>query len=116
MQLEIKDVERLKKTVRKMAAGRVLSGDSADPFLDLAPMNGCQVRIAAGYGSGPAPEPLARQRLLWILEGSVDIQDPSGQVTTVSQGQSALLPARVPFRLTFPHLTLYLAVEEKGDE
>jgi len=113
---EIKDVERLKKTVRKMAAGRVLSGDSADPFLDLAQMDGCQVRIAAGYGSSPAAEPLARERLLWILEGSVDIQDPSGQVTTVSQGQSTLLPAGVPFRLAFPHLTLYLTVEAKGGD
>lgn len=115
MRPKIEDVERLKKTVRKMAAGRVLSGDSADPFLDLAQMEGCQVRIAAGYGSSPVAESLARERLLWILDGSVDIQDSSGQVTTVSQGQSTLLPAGVPFRLAFPHLTLYLSVEAKGD-
>ncbi len=115
MRLKIEDVERLKKAVRKMAAGRVLSGDAADPFLELAQMDGCQVRIAAGYGSNSESAPLARERLIWILDGSVDIQDPSGQTLTVSQGQSTLLPAGVPFRLAFPHLTLYLTVEAKGD-
>ncbi len=115
MRLKIEDVERLKKAVRKMAAGRVLSGDSADPFLDLAQMDRCQVRIAAGYGSNSESAPLAHERLIWILDGSVDIQDPSGQTITVRQGESTLLPAGVPFRLAFPHLTLYLTVEAQGE-
>ena len=53
----ITDVERLKTKVRKMAAGRVLAGDSADVCLDLARMRGCRARIAAGYGPlSPAPQ------------------------------------------------------------
>ena len=112
MEQRITDVERLKKEVRRLAAGRVLAGESADVCLDLARMTGCRVCLTAGYGSpSREPQPAPRDRLIWILDGFAEIGDTSGQSTTISQGESTVLVAGKAYRLTFPQLTLYLCVE-----
>ena len=108
----VTDVERLKKKVRKMAAGRVLAGDNADMCLDLARLAGCRARIAAGYGSlSQAPRTKPRDRLIWILDGFAQIHDAAGQVTALSQGESTVLAGGEVYRLVFPQLSLYLLVE-----
>jgi hypothetical protein len=105
-------VEQLKKSVRKMAAGRVLVGQRADVGLDLGQLNGCRARILAGYGSlSKAPETVAHDRLLWILDGHGQVLDSTGLVTELSQGESTVLAGGAAYRLVFPHLTLYLLVE-----
>jgi hypothetical protein len=115
MQPKITDVEQLKKQVRRLAAGRVLSGDSASVGLDLARTDGFQACIKAGYGDVHAtPEKLARDRLLWILDGYAEIHDAGDKVTAISQGESTVLKAGAAYRLYFPHLTLYLSVEAEG--
>jgi hypothetical protein len=115
VQPRVTDVERLKKKVRKMAAGQVLAGGDADAFLDLARMRGCQARIAAGYGSlSEKPQTLPRDRLIWILDGYVEVHGASGQVLHVSQGESTLLLGGNAYRLVFPQLTIYLSVEAKA--
>lgn len=112
MQPRVTDVERLKKQVRKLAAGRVLAGDSADVCLELAPMAGCRVRIAAGYGSlSQEPQVVAHDRLIWMLDGFVQVHDASGRVLDVSQGESVVLAGQVAYRLVFPQLSLYLQVD-----
>jgi hypothetical protein len=106
------DVEQLKKSVRKMAAGRVLVGQPADVGLDLGQISGCRARILAGYGSlSKAPEIVAHDRLLWILDGHGQVLDSTGRVTELSQGESTVLARGAAYRLVFPHLTLYLLVE-----
>jgi hypothetical protein len=112
VQPKVIDVERVKKQVRKMAAGRVLAGQVAEVGLDLAQVGGCQARIQAGYGqvSKPAQVP-PRDRFLWVLDGLVEIHDASGHVATVSQGEGITLPGTHPYRLRFPNLTLYLYLE-----
>jgi len=110
--MRVTDVERLKKQVRKMAAGRVLSGEPGGVGLDLGRLEGCQVCIRAGYGQlSKGPERLARDCLIWILDGYVEIHDGAGQVTTLSQGESAVLNGGSAYRLVFPQLALYLRVE-----
>lgn len=112
MKQRITDVERLKKEVRRLAAGRVLAGESADVFLDLAQLEGCQARLNAGYGSlSRSPQPIPRDRLLWILDGYAEIQDSGGQTINISQGESTVLCGGMAYRLVFPQLTLYLSVE-----
>lgn len=112
MQPKVTDVEQLKKQVRKMAAGKVLSGGSADVGLDLARMASCRASIVAGYGPlGKAPEAIPHDRLIWILDGYAEIHAPDGQVTHISQGESTVLNGGTPYRLVFPQLTLYLCVE-----
>ena len=112
MQPKVIDVEKLKKQVRRLAAGRVLSGDSASVGLDLARTDGFQACIKAGYGElSTAPETIARDRLLWILDGYAEIYDAGGRMTAVSQGESTVLQGGAAYRLHFPHLTLYLSVE-----
>lgn len=108
----VTDVERLKKKVRKMAAGRVLSGDSTDVCLDLVRMAGCRARIAAGYGSlSDSPQALPQDRMIWILDGFAQVHDASGQITHISQGESTVLMGEQAYRLVFPQLSLYLLVE-----
>jgi hypothetical protein len=112
VQLRITDVERLKKKVRKMAAGRVLSGGSTDVGLDLAQVDGCRACIKAGYGQlGKTPQPIPRDRLIWILDGYAEIYDTAGGVTNVRQGESTILSGGQAYRLVFPQLSLYLSVE-----
>jgi hypothetical protein len=112
MKPNITDVERCKAKVRRMAAGRVLGGDSADVCLDLARMEGCRVGIAAGYGQlSPEPRAVAHDRLIWILDGFAQLHDSAGQVAHLSQGESSVLAGGVPYRLVFPQLSLYLLVE-----
>jgi len=95
-----------------MAAGKVLAGEVADVGLDLAPMAGCRVCVAAGYGPlSDAPRIATWDRQLWILEGYGEVHDAAGRVTYVSQGQSVLLLGGVAYRLVFPQLTIYLRVE-----
>ncbi len=116
MQPRVTDVERLKKQVRKLAAGRVLAGDSADVCLELGQMAGCQTRVAAGYGSlSKTPQPAARDRLIWILDGYAEIHDASGQVTNISQGESTVLVSGQAYRIVFPQLTIYVSVEAAGN-
>lgn len=106
------DVEQLKKQARRIAAGRVLAGEGADVGLDLGQLAGCQVRIAAGYRQlGKEPQLLLRDRLIWILDGYVEVHDASGQVTTISQGESTVLAGNSLYHLVFPQLTIYLSVE-----
>lgn len=112
MQQRITDVERLKKEVRKLAATRVLAGESADVCLDLAKMRGCRACLTAGYRSlSREPQQIPRDRLIWILDGYAEIGDESGQCITVSQGECTVLVGGKAYRLTFPQLTLYLSVE-----
>jgi hypothetical protein len=112
VQPNVMDVEGLKKQARKLAAARVLAGDSADVTLDLGQLRGCQVRIAAGYGSlSRAPEAIVQDRLIWILDGYAEIEDAAGRVTNVSQGESIVLSGGKAYRLVFPHLSIYLRVE-----
>ena len=112
MRPKVTDVERLKKQVRQLAAGKVLSGDEGEACLDLAQMDGCTVCIAAGYGSsGQTPQAIPRDRLVWILDGYVEITDTTGQVTNLSQGESTVLKGGQAYRLVFPQLTIYLGVE-----
>jgi uncharacterized cupin superfamily protein len=112
VQLKVTDVEQLKKTVRKMTAGRVLSGDRADVSLDMAPMDGCRVCIGAGYGPlSETPQTVPRDRLMWILEGFAEVHAASGSVTYVSQGESTVLAGGKAYRLVFPKLSIYLSVE-----
>lgn len=112
MKQRIVDVERLKKEVRRLAAGRVLAGESADVCLDLAQMQGCRACLSAGYGSlSGEPQPVSKDRLIWILDGYAEIGDASGQSIAISQGESTVLVAGKAYRLTFPQLTLYLSVE-----
>jgi len=115
LQQGVTDVELLKKKVRKMAAGRVLSGDSADVCLDLARMAGCRARIAAGYGTlSDSPQVLPWDRMIWLLDGFAQVHDATGQVTHVSQGESTVLAGGRAYRLVFPQLSLYLLVEPEG--
>jgi hypothetical protein len=110
--LKVTDVERLKKQVRKLAAGQVLSGGGGQVCLDLAQTDGCQAQIAAGFGSlSTTPKPIERDRLIWILDGFVEILHPGGQVTNISQGESTVLCRGQAYQLTFPQLSIYLAVE-----
>ncbi len=112
MQSRVTDVERVKKQVRKLAAGRVLSGDSADVCLDLARLEGCQARVAAGYGElSKEPQPIPRDRFIWILDGYAEIDTGAGWGTRISQGESTVLHGGQAYRLVFPTLTLYLLVE-----
>jgi hypothetical protein len=112
VQPNVMDVEGLKKQARKLAAARVLAGDSADVSLDLAQLRGCQVRIAAGYGPlSKAAVPISRDRLIWILDGYAEIQDAAGKVNNVSQGESIVLSGGKAYRLVFPQLSIYLSVE-----
>jgi hypothetical protein len=112
VQQRIIDVERLKKEVRRLAAGRVLAGETADVCLDLAKMAGYRVCLTAGYGSqNHEPRPIPRDRLIWILDGYLEIQDEAGKSIAVSQGESTVLGGSGAYRLTFPQLTLYLSVE-----
>jgi hypothetical protein len=109
------DVERLKKEVRRLAAGRVLAGESADVCLDLARMKGCRVCLTAGYGSlSREPQPAPKDRLIWILDGFAEIHDSTGQTTNISQGESTVLTGGRTYYLTFPKLTIYLSVESEG--
>jgi hypothetical protein len=111
----VTDVEQLKKRVRKLAAGRVLSGGQADVHLELAQMDGCQARIVAGYGSsGKTPQPIARDCLIWILDGAAELHHSGGQVTSISQGESTVLTSGHAYRLDFPQLSIYLHVETAG--
>jgi len=113
--LRVTDVEQLKKAVRKLAAGRVLAGDSADVCLELESISGCQVRIAAGFGAlGKAPLAVAHDRLIWILDGSLEVHTAEGAVIGLSTGESTVLREGVPYQLVFPKLTLYLRVEPGG--
>jgi hypothetical protein len=112
VQPRITDVEVLKKQVRKLAAGRVLAGQSAAVCLDLGRLQGCRARIAAGYGAlGHGPEAVDHDRLLWILDGHAEVHGAAGEVTYVSQGESTVLAGGAAYRLVFPALTLYLQVE-----
>jgi len=75
-------------------------------------MKGCRACLTAGYGSlSREPQPIPRERLIWILDGYAEIGDASGQSVTISQGESTVLVAGKAYRLTFPQLTLYLSVE-----
>jgi hypothetical protein len=113
---KVTDVERLKKQVRTLAAGRVLAGDSADVCLELGQMADCQVRVAAGYGSASkVPQAIARDRLIWILDGYAEIHDTSGKVISISQGESTVLAGGQAYRLVFPQLTIYVRVEAAGN-
>ena len=112
MYLKVTDVERLKKQVRKLAAGQVLSGGGADACLDLGHMEGCQARIAAGYGPlSKTPQMSPQDRLIWILDGYAEIHDNAGGVFNISQGESTVLSSGEAYRLVFPQLTIYLFVE-----
>jgi len=112
--LRVTDVERLKTKVRKLGAGRVLAGDSADVCLELAQLDACRASIAAGYGSlSQALQVMAGDRLLWILDGFAQVHDATGQVTHLSQGESTVLAGGTAYRLVFPQLTLYLLVEPR---
>lgn len=116
MKPKVTDVERLKKQVRTLAAGRVLAGDSADVCLELGQMADCQVGVAAGYGPvSKTPQSVARDCLIWILDGYAEIHDTSGQVTNVSQGESTILAGGQAYRLVFPQLTIYVRVEAAGN-
>ena len=112
MQPRVTDVERVKKQARKLAAGRVLSGDSADVCLELGRLEGCQARIAAGYGElSKEPQPIPRDRFIWILDGYAEIDTGAGWETRISQGECTVLRGGQAYRLVFPTLTLYLMVE-----
>jgi hypothetical protein len=111
----VTDVEELKKKVRKMAARHVLAGEGAAVCLDLAPMEGCRACIAAGYGAlSETAQAVPRDRLIWILDGYVELHTADGAVTDISQGETTVLAGGVPYRLVFPQLTLYLMVEATG--
>jgi hypothetical protein len=75
-------------------------------------MDGCQARIVAGYGSqSTTPQPIARDCLIWILDGFVEVRHSNGQVTNISQGESTVLTGGQKYQLTFPQLSIYLTVE-----
>jgi hypothetical protein len=115
MQPRITDVELVKKQVRRLAAGKVLAGDAADVCLELGRLQGCQVRIAAGYGQlSKEPQPIPRDQLIWILDGYAEIHTAAGIEIRISQGESTVLHRREGYRLVFPQLTLYLLVEPGG--
>lgn len=112
VQPTIRDVERLKKQVRKLAAGKVLAGGGADVCLDLAKLKGCRASIAAGYGPlSKTPQPFPRDQFIWILDGYAEIHDSDGQVSNISQGESTVLAGGRAYRLVFPQLTIYLHLE-----
>jgi hypothetical protein len=112
--VRVTDVEQLKTKVRRLAAGRVLAGDSADVCLELAQLDACRASIAAGYGSlSQTPQVMAGDRLLWILDGFAQVHDAAGRVTHLSQGESTVLAGGTACRLVFPQLTLYLLVEPR---
>jgi hypothetical protein len=112
MHPKVTDVERLKKQVRKLAAGQVLSGGGADVCLDMAQTVGCQARIAAGYGPlSKTPQLIPQDRLIWVLDGYAEIHDSAGQEISVSQGESTVLYGGEAYYLVFPQLTIYLSVE-----
>jgi hypothetical protein len=116
MQPRITDVERVKKQVRKLAAGKVLWGDAADVCLDLAQLDGCQVRVVAGYGQlSGEPQKLPCDQFIWILDGYAEIHTAAGAEIRISQGESTVLLAGEAYSLSFPQLTLYLLVEPGGD-
>jgi hypothetical protein len=115
VQPRVQDVERLKNSVRKMAAAQVLGGGGADVCLDLGRMEGCRARVAAGYGPlSKVPQRVARDRLIWILDGFVEVHDASGRVIHVRQGESTVLAGGQDYRLVFPQLSIYLRVEFGG--
>ncbi len=112
MQVRVRDVEVLKKQARKTVAGQVLAGSGASACRDLGQMAGCRVCVSAGYGAeSEMPRSVPRDRLLWILDGYVDVFTADGQGTSVSQGESTVLAAGVAYRLVFSQLTVYLLVE-----
>lgn len=112
MALTISDVEVVKKRVRKMAAGKVLAGGSADVCLELGSVGGAPVRIAGGYGPlDDAPRPVAQDWLIWVLDGHVEVHTPDGNVTDVRSGESTVLAQGTLCRVVFPQLTIYLSAK-----
>ncbi|MGQ9598645.1 MAG: hypothetical protein ACUVWZ_04445 [Anaerolineae bacterium] len=112
MRTTVTDVEQLKKKARKMAAGQVLAGGEAHVSLPLGEIKGCRTCIAAGYGSlSKTPQPVSHDRLIWVLDGYAEIHDPTGQVISISQGESTVLVGGTEYRLVFPQLTIYLNIE-----
>jgi hypothetical protein len=84
--------------------------------LELARLEGCQTRIAAGYGElSQEPQPMPSDRFIWILDGYAEIHTRAGRETRVSQGESTVLYGGEVYRLVFPTLTLYLLVEPGED-
>jgi uncharacterized cupin superfamily protein len=115
MRPKVNDVERVKKQVRKLAAGKVLWGDASEACLELGRMECCQVRIAAGYGQlSEEPQPIPCDQFIWILDGHAEIYDAAGTETRISQGESTVLRRGEAYRLVFPQLSLYLLVEPEG--
>jgi hypothetical protein len=113
----ITDVERVKKAVRRKTAGRVLAGDAAEVSLDLACLQGCRVSVAGGYGSlSQEPQRLHQERMIWILDGRAEIHSADGKVTFISQGESTVLRGGASYRLDFPQLTIYLAVDSEASD
>jgi hypothetical protein len=107
----------LKKQARRAAANHVLAGSPADVGLEMGQVEGCRVRICAGYGQHTkAPELLERDRLLWILDGLVEVHEPGDKITTLSQGESAVLVAGRSYRLVFPSMAIYLSVERAAED
>lgn len=113
MEPRVTDVELVKKRVRKLAAGQVLAGGQADVRLGLGELQGCQVRIAAGYGA-PATQPSAVDRFIWVLDGSLEVRGAGGVPAEVRQGECAVLPAGQPADLVFSSLTIYLLVSAEA--
>jgi hypothetical protein len=112
MKPKVTDVEEVKKQVRKQVAGRVLGGETADVNRVLADMDGCQVKIAAGYGSlSDAPQAVTYDRMLWILDGYAEVYGAAGWLADLSQGESMVLSRNVPYRLVFTQLSIYCSVE-----
>ncbi|MBN1658838.1 MAG: hypothetical protein JXA93_10575 [Anaerolineae bacterium] len=110
--MKVTDVEQVKKQVRKLAAGRVLAGEAAEVGIELAGLDGCRACIQAGYGQiSKGVDATTHDRFVWILDGLVEVYDATGHIGTVSQGEGTILSGRTPYRLVFPHLTLYLSVE-----
>ena len=112
----VTDVEQLKTKVRRLAAGGVLAGEHADICLELGRAGDCRARIAAGYlALSDRPQAIPHDRLLWILDGYLEVHGADGSITDVSQGESIMLAGGAGYRLVFPQLTLYLIVEpEEG--
>jgi hypothetical protein len=115
--LRVTEVEQLKKKVRKMAAGRVLVGDSVDASLDIAAIDGCRAQIVAGYGTLTQTRLSAKKdRLIWLLDGYAEIHGTDGQVTHVRQGESTVLRGNTAYKLVFPTLSLYVSVKATEDD
>lgn len=117
--MKVKSLKGAISEAKQLAEKKLVKGENADEFVEIAEADGFKIYITAGKTleshTSPSLHENQKDVFMLILEGEIEFTFENGKKTVVKAGECFVLPKHSKHTCAFSRLTIAIeGVYEKG--